>query len=98
FIRGGHMTKNWSAYVLAAMLLGSLTIHPTILQAAGDHPGDHKGSETHQKHTGVVTKGSGEALVVKSDDGATFQISPNLSKRQSQAGPKEGDQVTFTLD
>lgn len=88
------MTKRGIASMFGIVLAGTLLIGSPLLQAAGDH----KGSETHQKRIGTVVKGSTGSLDVKTDDGATFQLNPNLSKRQGHAGLKEGDKVTFTLD
>lgn len=82
------------AAIFVALLAGLLVTMPPAVHSAGDH----SGSDTHQKRTGVVTKGSSGALDVKTADGATFQINPNLAKRQGQGAPKEGDEVTFVLD
>ena len=86
-------TRHYAPFFVTVLLGTFLSIPPGVYSA-----GEHSGSETHQKRTGVVTKGSSGALDVKTADGASFQLNPNLAKRPGHVAPKEGDEVTFVLD
>ena len=74
------------------LLMALLITVPCVAEAATE--GQHEG---HKSMTGVViTKGN--ALSVKTPDGATYQVNENASRRHGHEPFKEGDEVTLVLD
>src|SRR5918994_824510 len=76
------------AVVSGALLLGSASL------AVADQKG--KGHEAHKHFKGeVIEKGAGE-LAIKTEAGATYQLSENEARRQGRQF-KAGDKVEVTV-
>ena len=78
-------------YFVASMLSATMFAIPAVSNSAEEQHGSHK------KVTGVVVKQTG-ALAVKTPDGASYQVNPNVSRRHGQEPFKEGDEVTVLVD
>lgn len=80
-----------SQYFLLSLLVGALGMPAVASAAIDEHQGNHK------KMTGVVMQKAG-ALVVKTPDGATFQLNPKTAERHGHEPFKEGDEVSIVVD
>ena len=87
------MHRTTSRIVLSA-LIGVFLIMPVIVDASSETEGPPRG---HKKISGVVTQKAG-SLVVKSPDGSTYQLNPNVERRHGHEQFKEGDEVTVLVD
>lgn len=76
---------------LLPSLLGAVLALPVITSSAAEQV------ERHKTVSGVVEKGSG-ALVVKTAQGATYQLNENKSRRHGHEPFKAGDEVTAVID
>ncbi len=63
-----------------------------LLSAAAE-----KHQSGHKQQSGVVTEKAG-ALVIKTEEGTTYQLNENQERRHGHAPFKAGDHVTFVLD
>lgn len=78
-------------YFVASTLIATMIAIPTVSNSAEEQQSSHK------KATGVVVHKSG-ALAIKTPDGATYQVNPNVSRRHGHEPFKEGDEVSVLLD
>jgi hypothetical protein len=93
-LREEAMDRNIHLSIVLPALIGMLLIVPAAANAATETEGPPRG---HMKVSGVVTQGAG-ALAVKTPNGSTFQLNPNVSRRHGHEPFKEGDEVTVLLD
>ena len=78
-------------YFAAFILIGAMLGMPAVSHAAEEPQAGHK------QVTGVVVK-KGSGLVVKTAEGATYQIDPKGAERHGHEPFKEGDEVTAMID
>ena len=83
--------KMYQHFVLPALIGIILGIPAAASSATEEQHGSHK------KVTGVVVQKLG-ALAVKTPEGGTYQLNPNVSRRHGHEPFKEGDEVTVLLD
>jgi hypothetical protein len=83
--------KMYQHFILPALIGIILGIPAAASSATEEQHGSHK------QVTGVVVQKSG-ALAVKTPEGGTYQLNPNVSRRHGQEPFKEGEEVTVLLD
>jgi len=79
-------------YLVLPVLIGIILGIPAAASSATE---EQHGS--HKKVTGVVVQKLG-ALAVKTPEGGTYQLNPNVSRRHGNEPFKEGDEVTVLVD
>ncbi|MBX3300644.1 MAG: hypothetical protein KF693_00355 [Nitrospira sp.] len=72
------------------LLLGAVIMVPRIVHA-------EEQQSSHRTFSGVVVK-QGTGLVVKTPDGATYQVNEKQSHQHGHAAFKEGDRVSVVVD